>query len=457
MNLLRVFFISMCFILPSHLSRAGQAPLPEEVSYHQYINQVLAYYPSLKKEHANIEKTIAQKALVASSRLPHLWLSAKFDYGNDPVYVFGALLRQNRFTSDDFALDRLNKPSSYSDNSAGVQGQWLLFDFSQTASRVKSVGLLDESARFQWELTHMEAILAASEVYSRLAVTEQLLIVIREAARAAQEDISVAQSLNRKGMVLGADFYTARISQSQLEQLNNEITAQKAALSMAFNVLRGADPSLPVEVSLDFKRPLKLQGTVEDWMAKTAGGRLDIKALNKILQAQGIQQKIEKKSFLPKVVAYGDADEHTHSFAGEGRGSYMVGLKAQMDIFDPGYGPRIKMAKEEFNRLSAQVQELKDQAAKDTAETFYRLKALETNSVLASRIYNDSRQSVRLMQPLYKEGRSGIYQMVNARSGLVEAYQRWLTTQAARRQSLLTLEFYAGVLNEKEAEVVYGQ
>ena len=105
----------------------------------------------------------------------------------------------------------------------------------------------------------MEAILAASEVYSRLALTQELLKVIEEVTSDGDKDVNAAESLSQKGLILGADFYLARMTQTKLLQTKNEIMAQQAALSMAFNILRGVDPALPVRVSMDFQKQVNLK------------------------------------------------------------------------------------------------------------------------------------------------------------------------------------------------------
>lgn len=433
------------------------AQTPEAVSYKEYLQQVVEHYPALKKENANIEKAVSEKALAASARVPQLWASAKFEYGDDPVYVFGALLRQNRFSSGDFALGRLNTPAPRSDHSASIEGQWLLFDFSQTSSRIKSAGLFTESARYQAELTRMEAILAASEIYSRLALVQNLLKVIDEVTLEGSADIASTESLNQKGLILGADFYLARMTETKLLQAKNEIMAQHAALAMTFNILRGKDPAGPVIVSMDFQNDVNIEGTAQEWIAKTAEQRLDIKALGKLLEAQGLEVNREKNSYLPRVSAYGQADEHVHRLGDSGEGNYVVGVKATMNIFDPGYGAKVKLAKAEVDRLASQYQEIQDQGAKETAETYYRLQALRSNAQLAMKARDDSREAARLMAPLYREGRRSIDQILSVRTGMVEAYEQWLRLENAARQSALSLKFYAGELTPEQAEVIYGQ
>ena len=451
------FFFLIITIGVLFSSGAVQAQVPERVTYKDYLQQVLDYYPLLKEQYASIEKAVNEKALAASARVPQLWASADFENGNDPVYVFGSLLRQNRFSSDDFSLNRLNSPKPLSNNSASVEGQWLLFDFSQTTAHIKSAGLLTESARFLAESTRMEAILAASEVYSRLALTQELLKVIDTVTTDGDNDVNAAESLSQKGFILGADFYLARMTQTKLLQARNEIIAQQAALSMAFNILRGSDPALPVQAALNFETQVNIDGTVTEWIEKAVNNRLDIKAMAKALEAQGIEAGSQKKSFLPKISAYGQGSENAHGIGESGGGNYVVGLKATMDIFDPGYGARVKLAKAETDRLENQYKQAKDQGARDTAEIYYRLKALKSNVQLAIKVRDDANKATQLMVPLYREGKRSIEQMIVVRAGFLEAYEQLLKLENTSRQSILTLKFYAGELQAKDAERIYEQ
>ncbi|MDE2027395.1 MAG: TolC family protein [Candidatus Omnitrophica bacterium] len=448
--------VLISFILCLSQGLADQAVMPQSVSYKEYLSEVLAYYPLLKKEYASIEEAIAQKALAASSRMPRFWASADFQYGNDPVYVFGALLRQNRFSSDDFAVGRLNSPKPMSDNSASIEGQWLLFDFGQTASRLKGAGLLVQSSRYQAQAVQMEAILAASEVYSRLAMTQKLIKMFDEACAQGATEVAFAEQLRQEGLALGADFYLARLTQTKLAQAVNEMKAQEAALSMVFNILRGKDPALPVKVNLDYQKSPHLEGSLGEWMDKSIRKRLDIKAMAKQLEAQGVDVDREKMSFLPRISGYGQAAQHAHGIGLSGGGNYVVGLKATLDIFDPGYKDRVKLASAQQSRLASQYRQAMDQAASDAAETYYQLQALKSNKALAAKALEDARQARQLTVPLYKEGRRSIEQMLSLEAGVAEAYEHWLRLENAYCQRMLALKFYAGELDQKQAGEIYG-
>src|SRR5690348_10368644 len=75
-----------------------------------------------------LEKNPAHKAALAEQRaaaaglresrsvlMPRLSFAESATRSNDPVYVFGTRLRQQRFTASDFALNKLNTPTPIGD------------------------------------------------------------------------------------------------------------------------------------------------------------------------------------------------------------------------------------------------------------------------------------------------------------------------------------------------------
>jgi hypothetical protein len=58
--------------------------------------------------------------------MPHLSLSETGTRGDDPVYVFGSKLRQQRFTTVDFTLNKLNSPLPFGNFATRFGGSWNL-------------------------------------------------------------------------------------------------------------------------------------------------------------------------------------------------------------------------------------------------------------------------------------------------------------------------------------------
>ena len=86
--------------------------------------------------HIALEKNPLRKAAIADTRaasadvrearsflMPQLTFSETATRGNDPVYVFGSKLRQQRFTTADFALNQLNTPLPFGNFSTRFGGK----------------------------------------------------------------------------------------------------------------------------------------------------------------------------------------------------------------------------------------------------------------------------------------------------------------------------------------------
>ncbi len=76
----------------------------------QAVNIALQRNPLRKAAIADTKAASAGVREARSFLLPHLSFSETATRGDDPVYVFGSKLRQQRFTSADLALNQLNSP-----------------------------------------------------------------------------------------------------------------------------------------------------------------------------------------------------------------------------------------------------------------------------------------------------------------------------------------------------------
>ena len=63
-----------------------------------------------------------------SALLPRVGASETFTDSTDPIFAFGARLRQSRFTSTNFSPDQLNYPPATSDFMSTMRATWTLFN-----------------------------------------------------------------------------------------------------------------------------------------------------------------------------------------------------------------------------------------------------------------------------------------------------------------------------------------
>jgi outer membrane protein TolC len=109
LSLRRHFAIS--FVVGTALLAAASAQnSPVPLTLPDAVKIALAKNPLHKAALADTRAASADITTARSFLLPHLSFSETATRGDDPVYVFGSRLRQQRFTQADFALNRLNNP-----------------------------------------------------------------------------------------------------------------------------------------------------------------------------------------------------------------------------------------------------------------------------------------------------------------------------------------------------------
>src|SRR5579864_3091848 len=135
-----------------------QAPQPSPLTLQQAVNIALEKNPERKAALADIRAASAGIKEARSFLLPHVTFSEIATRGNDPVYVFGTELRQQRFTTADFALNELNTPNPIGNFATQFGGSWNLFDSFASWHAVDRAECVKDAAGHQLDRTDQEII-----------------------------------------------------------------------------------------------------------------------------------------------------------------------------------------------------------------------------------------------------------------------------------------------------------
>src|ERR1700687_2194197 len=145
--------ISLLVLSIPGLLCAQQTQHPSPITLQQAVNIALEKNPERKAALADTRAASADVREARSFLLPHVAFSETATRGNDPVYVFGSKLRQQRFTTADFALNALNTPTPFGNFSTRFGGTWNLFDSSASWHGVNRAQLIKDAAGHQLERT----------------------------------------------------------------------------------------------------------------------------------------------------------------------------------------------------------------------------------------------------------------------------------------------------------------
>lgn len=433
-----IFLFSQTVFAAEVAAPAKKAGL-EKLSFLDCYRKVLAHYPSLKKRYEKLEQTKAERNLAIADLFPHIRGIFGTETSDDPVFVFGSLLRQKAFTQQNFELNSLNSPRHRTNYHFGIEGEMLLFDSFNTISKIRSARRAVKSADLEADFTEMEAAIVTLESYLGILLAKELYNIAVEVRNASAEDLKQAKDLNDKGMILGADYYAAKVTAASIERETNRLKSMLKTSRMLMNVLMGEDPDFLWDPAGEFPASVRDKEDLQAWVARAYRQRPDLAALDQMIDAQRIESLRQKTSFLPKFYGFGSLDENSHDWHTGGQ-SFSVGFVGKMDFFDPDYPGRVKDANAKHKAIQADRDALRDGIARDLIQELARYETVTLDLPIMKSAHEDAKQATELTAKLHQEGRKSIADLLEMRRGYFE-------TAAGFRNLLLALELeYAKLL-----------
>src|SRR6516225_6325456 len=167
-------FVALCIPL---VAFAQQTDMASPLTLTQAVTIALQKNPQRKAALADAKAAAADVREARSFLLPHVTFSETATRGNDPVYVFGSKLRQQRFTSADFALNLLNTPTPLNNFSSRFGGTWNLFDSFASWHGVHRAERSKEAAEHQLERADQEVVFGVVNAYDNVLLAKKELEV----------------------------------------------------------------------------------------------------------------------------------------------------------------------------------------------------------------------------------------------------------------------------------------
>ena len=193
---IRVKFVAVATVTLwiSLAAQAQQSADPSPLTLQQAVRIALEKNPLRKAALADTKASSADVREARSALMPRVTFSETATRGNDPVYVFGNRLRQQRFTADDFSLNKLNTPLPFGNFSTRFGGTWNLFDSFASWHGVNRAKQMNEAAGHQLERTEQEIVFrVVNAYYGALLATKQLELA-EQALKTSQSILDRSQS-----------------------------------------------------------------------------------------------------------------------------------------------------------------------------------------------------------------------------------------------------------------------
>jgi outer membrane protein TolC len=196
----------------------GQEPL----NLREAIQQALRQSPAVKAALAGSLEAKTNVSLARTQLLPQVSFTEDISRGNDPVYVFGSKLRQQRFTTADFDLSALNRPTPIGDFSSRFSASWMAFDSFRTQKMIRSAGLMEKSADSSAIAVNQKVVLDVVQAYQSVLFAERQIDIAHHEVETAQALLDSVDDHVKAGLAVESDRMSAQV----LLFFHKKITAQ---------------------------------------------------------------------------------------------------------------------------------------------------------------------------------------------------------------------------------------
>jgi outer membrane protein len=306
----------------------------------------------IKAVRAEVDASMATVRMANSNYLPRLNYDYSIARGNNPVFVFGTKLMQNRFGMEDFFLSSLNNPTPINNFQSKFSASQMIFDFGRTRHGVAMAKLGQKSSEKELEKTKSDLIFRVVKTYLDALLAQEFVKVAEAAVESADADLSRAENMFNGGMTVESDLLSVKVHKaSQMEELVKARNNLKLA-SSALNFEMG----LPLGKNFELARVLKPVSpelaSLAEYQKVALEQRPDYKQADLMTESGDLAVRSSKSNFWPMVSAFGQWETDQQSMGSSAGNNYIYGINVHFNIFN-GRSDQARLAESSAQQLRA--------------------------------------------------------------------------------------------------------
>jgi outer membrane protein TolC len=365
------------------------------------------------------------------------------------VYVFGSRLRQQRFTSADFALNRLNTPLPFGNFSTRFGGTWNLFDSMANWRRVEQAKVAEAAAACQLDRNDQEILFRVVNAYFGVLLAKKRAEVAEQAVKTAQSILDRSQARFESGLSVESDLLNAQVRmatrQQELIRARNDFEFSQAQLDVAMGLAPGASHE-PAESLAERDWSVAPLAELENMAVEH---RPDLKRIQSEESAQKLSVAIAKASFGPRVNAFASWQTDNPTFlAGGGGNNWLGGIEVQLDLFSGG-AKRAEVSRQKAlqERIAALKQAAIDGVRLEVRRAYYDADSARRQISVARAAVAQAQESLRISRNRYEAGLLTITDLLSTEEASLRTQLDYWEAVARFHTSYANLELASGTLS----------
>lgn len=429
------------------LATVQMATAQEPLTLEDAASLALVSHPAIDAAGAVISEAAAGVQVAQAGRLPRLTWSGGYTRSNNPVYVFGTLLTQQRFTEDNFAVDRLNRPPAVQNFQSVLSVEQTLFDANRTKYAVRAARVQEQMSSAERRARELDVLMGVATTYFGVALAVEQVRMAEQTVMSADADVRRAQALFDSGMTTRADVLAVQVHRATAEQARiravNEVEVARAALNDAIGL--GLGERRAVATPLVAARPPT--DTLEDYIATAVSLRPDTRQASLGVDLAAELSGQASTELWPTVVAQAAVEADGARFADQGGRNWLAGVSVRWDVWRGAANrARVTAARHGERQADARRREAESATELQVRRAWFAFRSAHQRLDVARTSVEQAEEALRIIRNRYESGLEAVTELLRGETALMDARYGRLAALFEQRTTRAALEYAAGRL-----------
>ena len=371
--------------------------------------------------------------------LPQVGFSYTAMNTNNPLNAFGFKLQQQSITMSDFNPDLLNHPKGTADFSTKLELMQPIVNMDLWYQK-KAAAKQTEIYQFQTARTKEFIQFEVEKAYLQLAFAYEVVKVLEEANKTSIAVKKFAADHFAQGLIQKSDVLNTEV---QIKMVESNIAKAHSNISNASDYLSYL-MHVPTGVTYTINETSSVNTTTID-NNKLTDLRADFLAMQKAIEASDYNITASKKTYLPRLNAFGSYQLNDSRMLGFGANAYLAGVQLSWAIFSGNKTKNtITTQTLERNKLKDQLTQQKDQSQIELKKAFRDFLDADFEIKQSEKSIEQAAESLRILQNRYEQGLTNTTDLLMAstqvsqqklskaqallKANITKAYIQFLTT-----------------------------
>jgi outer membrane protein len=417
----------------------------ESLSLDDAIRYALHHNPELRAAQAQTAAADDRAKAAKGAFLPQLGVSYLARRSDNPLDAFADKLNTRSVTAADLNPAAINDPGKSSLRATTLSIEMPIYTGGRLTAGARSANDQAETAHLAYGYRRQAIAYQTLRGYRSAQATTLAVQIAEDAVAAARQHTETTTRLVRQGRIVASDRLTAELNQSTMESLLVQAKSRQRLALEDLRLIAGLPSELEIQLPA-WERLAPPPPAGANGESRALASRQDLKAQEARLRAARAGITAARSVFHPQISVVAADSWYDENAALDNKSQSIMGV-VSMNLFNGGrdwHG--LSAARRDADQAEAELDGVRQAVLRDVRAARSRLTEALARRQIAEQGIDKARETVRLVNQRYGEGRTILIDLLMAERVLVEARTEELNASVLAELAAAEVQLAEGTL-----------